>query len=205
MITEAAPDPEWLDVLREETRRVGALLIFDEIKTGFRVAAGGAAARFGGAPDLLVFGKALANGFPLAAVGGRRAVMEDARRTWISSTLATEMVALAAAEATLEVVVREQVPAHLDRVGTFLLDGFARLAARYPGLLGAPIGVPEMCALRFSTDEAGSGLARFAADHGLLFKRSAYNFVSLAHGPAEVEQALAVLEEGCRAIEGGGA
>ncbi|MBK6420913.1 MAG: aminotransferase class III-fold pyridoxal phosphate-dependent enzyme [Gemmatimonadetes bacterium] len=203
-VVEAAPDPEWLEVLREETRRAGALLIFDEIKTGFRVGIGGAAARYGGAPDLLVFGKALANGFPLAAVGGRRPVMEDARRTWISSTLATEMVALAAADATLEVVAREQVPAHLERVGTLLLDGLSRLAARYPGLLGPPIGVPEMCALTYPSEEAGIRLARFAAEQGLLFKRNAYNFVSLAHGPAEVAQALAVLEEGCRILEGDG-
>ena len=200
-VVEAAPDPAWLEALREETRRVGALLLFDEIKTGFRVALGGAAARFGGEPDLLVFGKALANGFPLAAVGGRRAVMEDARRTWISSTLATEMVALAAAEATLEVIVREQVPGHLDRVGSMLLEGFRRLAERHPGLLGPPIGMPEMCALTFTTDETGTRLARFAAEQGLLFKRSAYNFVSLAHGPAEVGQALAVLEAGCAAID----
>ena len=54
-----------------------------------------------------------------------------------------------------------------------------------------------MCALTYTSEAAGIRLARFAAEQGLLFKRSAYNFVSLAHGPAEVAQALAVLEEGC--------
>jgi glutamate-1-semialdehyde 2,1-aminomutase len=96
-VIEQEPPREWLASLREETERAGALLIFDEIKTGFRLAIGGAAERYQIKPDLVVLGKALANGFPLAAVGGKREVMEQVRRTWISSTLATEMVSLAAA------------------------------------------------------------------------------------------------------------
>ena len=72
------PDPEWLAVLREETERVGALLVVDEIKTVCRLAVGGACERYGIRPDLVVMGKAIANGFPLAAVGGRAA--GDGRR-----------------------------------------------------------------------------------------------------------------------------
>ena len=194
-VIEAAPDPEWLAVLREETRTVGALLIFDEIKTGFRVALGGAAARWGGDPDLIVLGKALANGFPLAAVGGRREVMDTARHTWISSTLATELVSLAAADATLAVMEAEDVPARLERLGTPLLEGLAALAQRHPGLLRGTMGLPAMCALRFAREEVGVAVARGAAERGILFKRSAYNFVSLAHAPADIQRALAVLEE----------
>jgi glutamate-1-semialdehyde 2,1-aminomutase len=73
-VIEAEPRPEWLRALREETRRVGALLIFDEIKTALRVAPGGAVERWGGEPDLVILGKAIANGFPLSAVGGREAI-----------------------------------------------------------------------------------------------------------------------------------
>src|SRR6058998_3575344 len=80
------PAREWLDVVRAETTRVGAVLVFDEIKTAFRVAIGGAAERYGVRPDLAVLGKALANGFPLAVVGGRADVMAGSARTWISST-----------------------------------------------------------------------------------------------------------------------
>ena len=92
------PDPEWLQVLREETQRIGALMIVDEIKTICRLAVGGACERYRIRPDLVVMGKALANGFPLAAVGGRAVVMAGVSRTWISSTLATEFVSLAAAQ-----------------------------------------------------------------------------------------------------------
>jgi glutamate-1-semialdehyde 2,1-aminomutase len=87
-----APDPQWLAVLREETLRAGALLVADEIKTVCRLAVGGACERYGIRPDLVVIGKAIANGLPLAAVGGRSDVMDAVDRTWISSTLATEFV-----------------------------------------------------------------------------------------------------------------
>src|SRR5213594_2157689 len=125
VVTE--PTREWLEVVQAETRRVGAVLVFDEIKTAFRLAVGGAAERYGVRPDLVVLGKALANGFPLAAVGGRAELMAAASRTWISSTLATESVALAAAAATLEVMERDNVCAHLHAVGTRLLHGLHRL------------------------------------------------------------------------------
>lgn len=193
-VIEHAPSAEWLAVLRQETERAGALFALDEIKTGFRLAVGGAAERYRIAPDLVVVGKAMANGFPLAAVGGRREVMEVARQTWISSTLATEGVALAAADATLAVTVSSQVPAHLARVGQRLFDGLAALSGRHPEFLLGPAGLPEMCFLRFRTEEIGIQLARRAAERGLLFKRTAYNFVSLGHEVREVERALDLLE-----------
>lgn len=196
-VVEVAPTPEWLAMVREETARTGALLVLDEIKTGFRLAIGGAAERYGIAPDLVVVGKALANGFPLAAVAGRREVMEVARQTWISSTLATEFVALAAADATLGVIADQGVPAHLTEVGGRLLDGIAELSLRHPALIAGTGGLPEMCFLRYTSEEAGIHVARRAAERGLLFKRTAYNFVSLAHDAASVERALALLDEAC--------
>jgi glutamate-1-semialdehyde 2,1-aminomutase len=197
----AAPDPAWLAVLREETARVGALLVADEIKTVGRVAVGGGCERWGVRPDLVVMGKAIANGFPLAAVGGRADVMAGVSRTWISSTLATEWVSLAAARATLEVITARRVPEHLGRVGTRLLSGFQALAERHPRLVRGVAGVPEMCCLQFHEEAAGAALAVEAARRGLLFKRGAYNFVSLAHDEAVVDRALGVLEESLAAMK----
>ena len=196
-VIEQAPSLEWLTMLREETRRVGTVLIFDEIKTAFRIALGGAAERYGVVPDLMVIGKAIANGFPLAVVGGDRAVMERAREVWISSTLATEMVALSAARATVEVMRRESVPLHLGRMGRLWWQGLTLIAARYPGLISGVGGIPEMCYFRFVDEESGGDVVRAAARRGLLFKRSAYNFVSLAHTPEMIEQALGLLDEAC--------
>lgn len=188
------PDAEWLGVLREETHRAGALLVADEIKTIGRLALGGGCERFGVRPDLVVMGKAIANGFPLAAVGGRADVMAHVARTWISSTLATEFVSLAAARATLAELERRRVPTHLARVGGRLLDGFRALVERHPRHLRGVAGLPEMCCLLYRDDAAGARLAVEGARRGLLFKRNAYNFVSLAHGEADVDRALEILD-----------
>jgi glutamate-1-semialdehyde 2,1-aminomutase len=197
----AEPSREWLDVLRAEATRAGAVLIFDEIKTAFRLAPGGAAERWGVRPDLAVLGKALANGFPLAVVGGRTDLMQGASRTWISSTLATESVALAAARATIEVFKKEQVCAHLHRVGTRLLHGLHRLQRLRPDAVTGVGGVAEMCFLQFAGEERSRAVAVECARRGLLFKRSAYNFVSLAHDDAAVDHALAILEEVLAGLE----
>jgi len=189
------PSREWLEALRQETARVGAVLAFDEIKTAFRIAPGGAAERYGVRPDLVVLGKALANGFPLAAVGGRADLMAGVTRTWISSTLATESVALAAARATLDVVIKESVCAHLHRVGTRLLHGLHLLQRRFPAVIAAVAGVAEMCFLNYASEEVSRAVARACAARGLLFKRTAYNFVSLAHDEATVDRTLGLLEE----------
>ena len=194
-VVEAAPSPAWLRALREETRRLGAVLIFDEIKTAFRVALGGAAQRWGGEPDLVVLGKALANGYPLAAVAGPARLMGRVGETWISSTMATEFVSFAAARATLRVAREGRVPEHLARLGARLFQGLERLVHRLPHRLAGVGGIPEMCFLRFTEVELSRRAAVGCARRGLLFKRNAYNFVSLAHDEAAVDQALGILEE----------
>lgn len=194
-VVEAAPDPEWLAVLREETAAAGAVLVFDEIKTVGRVALGGASERWGVQPDLMVIGKAIANGFPLAAVGGAASVMDEAHRTWISSTTATEFVSLAACAATLDLLASEGIPAQLGILGLPLYDGFMELAQRHPRQVDRVIGIPEMCALAFRTEDAGARVAADCARRGLLFKRGAYNFVSAAHTPADVTRLLDTLAE----------
>jgi glutamate-1-semialdehyde aminotransferase len=197
------PEREWLAVLREETSRVGALLVVDEIKTVCRVAVGGATERYGLSPDLVVMGKAIANGFPLAAVGGSESAMAGVSRTWISSTLATEWVALAASLATLRVMVDAKVPAHLKRVGGRLRAGLTRLAAAHPRVATGVGGIEEMCFLELRDEGLSRRFAREAARRGLLFKRSAYNFVSLAHDDATVDRSLGLLDEVLATLESG--
>jgi glutamate-1-semialdehyde aminotransferase len=188
------PTREWLAVVREETTRVGAVLVFDEIKTAFRVAIGGAAERYGVRPDLAVLGKAIANGFPLAVVGGRADLMAGVTRTWISSTLATEGVALAAAQATLEIFAHEDVCGHLHRMGTRLLHGLHRLHHKHADVVTGVGGIAEMCFLHFATEHISRDVARGCAAQGLLFKRSAYNFVSLAHEEETIDRTLETLD-----------
>jgi glutamate-1-semialdehyde 2,1-aminomutase len=189
------PTPEWLGVIRAETERTGALLVLDEVKTAGRLAIGGGTERYRIRPDLVVLGKAIANGFPLAVVGGRRDVMSAVAHTWISSTLSTEFVSLAAARATLHVMERDGVPAALSRVGARLFAGLEGLRERYPAVVAGVFGVPQMCFFRFCEERYSPLLARAAARRGVLFKRSAYDFVSLAHDDATIDATLAVLED----------
>jgi glutamate-1-semialdehyde 2,1-aminomutase len=194
-VVDGEPDVLWLDAVRAECERVGAVVVFDEIKTAFRIALGGGAERYGIVPDLMVVGKALANGFPLAAVGGRRDIMSGATRTWISSTLATEQVSLAAAEATVGVMVRERVPEQLHALGSELHGGLTELASEYPTILTGVRGLPEMCYLEFADEAMAHRVVRSAAARGVLWKPNAYNFVSTAHEPALIDQTLDVLAE----------
>jgi glutamate-1-semialdehyde 2,1-aminomutase len=199
-IIVAEPEAEWLAVLREETRRTGALLVVDEIKTVCRLAIGGASERYGIRPDLVVMGKALANGFPLAAVGGSRQVMDGVGRTWISSTLATEFVSLAAARATLQVMVTAAVPNHLRRVGHRLHQGLQDLHREHPDLIAGVGGIAEMCFLQYGDETVSRAVTAACAQSGLLFKRSAYNFVSLAHQETEIDQTIRRLREALSAV-----
>jgi glutamate-1-semialdehyde 2,1-aminomutase len=194
-VVVAEPTPEWLVTVRDETERAGALLVLDEIKTAGRIALGGGVERYGVRADLVVLGKAIANGYPLAVVGGRADIMSGISHTWISSTLATEFVSLAAAKATLAVLERDRVPERLAEIGGRLLGGLTRLAERRPEVIAAVAGIPQMCFCRFREERQGPALARAAARRGLLFKRSAYDFVSLAHDEATIDTSLDVLDE----------
>jgi glutamate-1-semialdehyde aminotransferase len=199
-VVVAEPTQEWLRVLREETSRVGALLVIDEIKTVCRLAIGGACERYAIRPDLVVMGKAIANGFPLAVVGGRSGVMAEVSHTWISSTLATEFVSLAAAKATLEVMQTQRVPDHLQRVGTRLLNGLRDLAREHPDVVSGVGGLPQMCFLHYGDDSVSHAVTAACAQSGLLFKRSAYNFVSLAHTEPVIDRSLEQLNEALSAV-----
>jgi glutamate-1-semialdehyde aminotransferase len=189
-VVERLPSPEWIAAARSICDRAGAVLIFDEIKTGFRISTAGYQEYAKVEPDLATFGKAMANGFPLAAVVGRAAIMESARETWISSTLASEGAALAAARAVLEWHEKAEVCESLWTIGREMRGG-VEAAVRQSGIEGVSVdGIDPMWLLRF--DHAGRE-ARFlekARAHGVLLKRGAYNFAALAHD----EDALAAIE-----------
>ena len=195
------PSAEWLAVIREETRRVGARLIFDEVKTVCRVAPGGAVERWGGEPDLVVVGKAIANGMPLAAVGGSDEAMAGLGKTWISSTLATEFVSLSAAHATIETIRSGNVTDILARSGARLREGMVRLAGEHPAVVSGVTGVPVMCAFEWVDEDKGARVALECARRRLIFKRTPWNFVSLAHTEAVIDDALGVIGEAVAAAE----
>ncbi len=178
----------WLEVARQHANRTGAVLIFDEVKTAFRVRTGGVQELTGVTPDLTTLGKAMANGYPLSAVVGRSAIMDAARRTWISSTAATESTGLAAAKAVLDWHERMDVPERMAAAGGALLQtiGAALSAAPWAGVRAE--GPPVMWRLLADAPDQLDTLVAMAARYGLLLKRGAYQFGAVAHDEAALEQ-----------------
>lgn len=180
-VVEQLPDEAWLGRARALCDAEGAVLVFDEMKTGFRMATGGYQQLTPVQPDLAVFGKAMAGGFPLAAVVGQRDLMAAAERTWISSTSAGESSALAAVGAVLERYAEEDVCATLARVGQQMRSGVER-AIVASGVDGISIHGPDpMWFLRFEDPLLETRFLERAVALGVLFKRGAYNYAALAH------------------------
>ena len=181
-VIERLPSEAWIAAARSLCDELGAVLVFDELKTGFRLARGGYQELAGVKPDLAAFGKALANGFPLAAVVGKREVMEAASRTWISSTLAGESMSIAAALAVLDVYEGdEDVCATLARVGGAIRSG-VDAAVTASGIDGVTVaGLDPMWFMRFENPGVERRFLEEAAREGVLFKRGPYNYASLAH------------------------
>lgn len=137
------PAPGFLQRLREVTQRCGALLIFDEIVTGFRIGLGGAQKVYGVCPDLATFGKSMANGMPISALVGRRDIMAWMDRIFFSGTFSGEALSLAAAIATIDKLEAEGVCDRLRALGARLAKE-VRAAVAHHGLEGRyTIGGPD--------------------------------------------------------------
>ncbi len=185
-VVERLPSDGWIASARRLCDELGAVLVFDEMKTGFRLARGGFQELSGVTPDLGVFGKALANGFPLSAVLGKREVMEAAGRTWISSTLAGESMALAAAGAVLDIYEGEvDVCAELARIGAGIRSAVTA-AVEASGVAGVTVlGLDPMWLVRFEDAGVERSFLEESVREGVLFKRGAYNYACLAHDDEE--------------------
>lgn len=125
------PVEGFLQQVCDRGRAAGAVVVFDETITGFRFAPGGAQEYFGVVPDLACFGKGLANGYPLSAVAGRRDIMAVFEEIFFSFTMGGETLSLVAALASLDKLVREDVPHMLARRGGELADGLTALIDRH--------------------------------------------------------------------------
>jgi len=194
-VVERLPSKEWITRARELATSSGAVLVFDEIKTGFRLATGGYQQYAEIVPDLAAFGKAMANGYPLAAVVGDRDIMDAARRTWISSTLASEASALAAAAAVLTWHDSAEICDSLWSIGADMRR-ILTAAIDASGVDGVSVdGLDPMWLIRWDDPAREGRFLELAASNGVLFKRGAYNFSALAHD----EEALQAIEAGASA------
>ena len=159
-IRNVEPEPVFIRAVREIADDVGAVLVIDEISAGFRMNTGGAHLNLGFAPDIAVFSKALGNGYPIAAVIGKDAVMEAAQHTFVSSTYWTERIGPVAALATIEKHRRLNVCEHLKSIGEMVQAGWETLAARQG--LGIHVGgIPQLGHFSFDGDWAAEMKAYF--------------------------------------------
>jgi len=174
-------DRAWLAAARVACDRANAVLIFDEIKTAFCIRTGGVQELLGIVPDLTTLGKAMANGYPLAAVVGRHDVMQGASHSWISSTAAAETTGLAAAKAVFGWHERVDISERLALAGSIMqqIIGTALTAAPWAGVRAE--GPPAMWRLVSDVPEQLDALVVAAARHGVLLKRGAYQFAAIAH------------------------
>jgi glutamate-1-semialdehyde aminotransferase len=212
-VTFDLPPPGFLAELRRVCHARGALLVFDEMWTGFRVALGGAQELFDVRADLACFSKAVANGMPLSMLTGRRDVMQLLDRdVFFFTTFGGEALSLAAAKATICVLHDERVPEHLERIGSKVRDEYNALAAN----LGMPYTTCKGLGARTLVTFAATGAASFADPLEMkslvqqeLFTRGVlwggFHNVSFAHGEAEIAHTLGAYREAlgvlARAIE----
>jgi glutamate-1-semialdehyde 2,1-aminomutase len=203
------PVPGFLDTLRSECDRAGALLIFDEVMTGFRVALGGAQALYGVRPDLTTLGKIIGGGMPVGAFGGRRDIMERLAPLgpiYQAGTLSGNPVAMIAGLTTLELLAAPGFHQRLQATTDALVRRLAQ-SARDAGIALATNHVCGMFGLFFTderiVDRYGKVMAcdveRFKRffhgmlDEGVYLAPSAYEagFVSAAHSAAEIDATVA--------------
>jgi glutamate-1-semialdehyde 2,1-aminomutase len=197
-----APQPGYLEHLRDVTRANGALLVFDEVITGFRLGPGGAQARFGVTPDLTTLGKIIGGGMPIGAYGGRADLMDlvaPAGPVYQAGTLSGHPLSMAAGIATLAELTPDRYVA-LEAMAAELADGLAEAAAeegrtvaiaRVGPLLTVFFRATVPVAASEALDADRDAYGRFFGsmlDHGVLLPPSQFEawFPSMAHGPAEI-------------------
>lgn len=211
------PTEAFVKALRELTEKHGAVLIYDEVMTGFRVALGGAQSLHGITPDLTTMGKVIGGGMPLAAFGGRKDIMEcisPLGGVYQAGTLSGNPIAVAAGLKTLEIIQREGFYENLTALTQRLANGIAA-AAKAHGIEFTADSVGGMFGLYFAShtpqnygDMARSNIDAFKRffhgmlDRGIAFGPSAYEagFVSAAHTPELIDETVAVAVEVFKAM-----
>ncbi|HAO11948.1 MAG TPA: glutamate-1-semialdehyde-2,1-aminomutase [Planktothrix sp. UBA8407] len=206
------PDGGFLEGLRVLTRENGALLVFDEVMTGFRIAYGGVQEKFGVIPDLTTLGKVIGGGLPVGAYGGRRDIMSmvaPAGPMYQAGTLSGNPLAMTAGIKTLELLQKPGTYEYLDKITKKLSNGLLQIA-KETGHAACGGQISGMFGLFFTSgpvhnyeDAKKSDLAKFSRFHRGMLERGIYlapsqfeaGFTSLAHTDEDIDQTLAVARE----------
>ena len=195
------PDPGFLEGVRDVADKYGAVLVYDEIRTAFRLRMGGAQELYGVTPDLTVLGKAIANGYPISVVTGKKEVMSTAAdRLFISSTFFPNSEGFVAALKTIEILERDNVLENIWEKGERFLKNIRGLLEKYP--VGADLsGVAPMFYITFEKEESGVYKAKRKDFYtqlirkGFFFSPYHHAYISFRHTEEDLHMTLAAIEE----------
>ena len=212
------PKPGWLEKIRELCDRYGIVLIFDEVKTGFRIANGGGQEYFGVQADLATYAKAMGNGFPIAAIGGKEEVMGVIGYGQVAhgGTYTGNVVGVAAADATLEILETQPIIETIFQRGQQLMDGIDDILTR-ADIPHCVIGLPPIFGLLLGTDEEPTDFRDYCGGDDELYERLAMAliergvmpdsdgrepwFLCYSHGEQEIAETLTVFEEAVKDVK----
>ncbi|MCM8822830.1 MAG: aminotransferase class III-fold pyridoxal phosphate-dependent enzyme [Candidatus Omnitrophica bacterium] len=189
------PENGFLEKVRAIADRCKAVLVFDEITSGFRMIIGGAYKLFNVEPDIVVYAKAISNGYPMAAIVGRSEIMEKAEESFISSTYWTERIGPAAAIATIKKMKQKNVPEYLMKMGKKIMDGWKKISEQ-TGLKIKISGIPPLPKFSFDYENSRELTTLFTQEmlkRGFLAKDSVY--ISYSHKEKQINEYLSVARE----------
>ncbi len=198
------PSGEYLEKARALCHRHGALLISDDVRTGFRLDMGGSMQKWGVTPDLLCYSKAIANGHALSALLGSEALRDAASKVFVTGTFYLQAVPIAASLATLTELGASGAIDHMHAMGLKLCEGLAERAgaAGFDVRLSGPPSIPYM---RFTDDGTGFDRSRVfcgaASRLGVLFHPHHNWFLMAAHQEKDIDEALAVSEQAFASVK----
>ena len=201
------PLPGFLEAIRSTTEKYGTVLIFDEIRTGFRVHLGGAQALYGVTPDLSVFGKAMANGYAISAVVGKKSVMKVAEKeVFISSTFFPNSLAYVAALKTIDFLKSHKVIEHINHRGGYFLANLKRAVAD-SGFLAQVSGIPSMAFITFPRDSEGlykklrTEFYTQTIRRGLFIQPFHHGYIAYRHTDDDLSQAVQIVRDSLDALK----
>jgi len=198
------PKNDFLEKVKSLARKNGAVLIFDEIVTGFRLALGGAQECFKVTPDLAAFGKGMANGMPISAIVGKREIMKELEEVFFSFTFGGEALSLAAAFASIKEMREKDVIQHFWKQGKKLKEGYNRLAQEYELIEYTQcIGLPAHSAIYFRINDRDS-LELKSLFQQEMIKRGiltmgVHNFC-FSHSDEDIERTLEAYEDSLKIL-----
>jgi glutamate-1-semialdehyde 2,1-aminomutase len=188
------PTSAFIEAVNDVCRKEAIVLILDDVRAGFRLHPGGSHRIYPFEPDISCYCKALGNGYPISAAVGKDAFKASAGKVFLTGSYWNDGIAMAAAKTTLEVIVRDDIPARLDALGKLLLDGL-KSKAKSSGITLHTWGPNATPMISFDHDPDLRIIQRFAelcARQGVLFHPHHNWFLSAAHTESAINEALAV-------------